>query len=347
MHWEANSEYNFNPNALSKVKNSGDHLMFCCPYHYETNPSCGIMAEYPYGFHCFGCEISGNLAQLVAHALGIRSEIQGYQWLIREYVNVSVLQRPQIHIDDLLDGRDTGKKRSLPDSTASEYTNQRHDYLYGRGFTEAGILRYELGYDNNADAITIPVRTSKGLLRFIKRRSVTKKSFLNESGIYKKDIVYGLWYILKAPRPITEIDLTESETDTIACYEGRRPAVSIMGRTMFEEQVVELVKAGIRTVNLFFDNDIYGVSTTMNVFKLISTFTPIRVNVVIYPGGHWGIDTIDPNKAMRFKDANDLLKAGQMNAVQVVPYFDYLPMLNLKQETIVHSIRRNRLIHGQ
>lgn len=70
---------------------------------------------------------------------------------------------------------------------------------------------------------------------------------------------------------------------------------------MFEEQVVELVKAGIRTVNLFFDNDIYGVSTTMNVFKLISTFTPIRVNVVIYPGGHWGSIPLTPIKQCDLK----------------------------------------------
>lgn len=347
FHWADNSGYDYNPTALSKVKTSGDHIMFCCPYHHETNPSCGIMTDYPYGFQCFGCEMTGNLAQLAAHTLGLRGEFQGHQWLVREYVNVSAQERPQINIDDMLDGRDADKKRSLPDTAASKYAEKRHNYLYRRGFTEAGITRYELGYDEEADAITIPVRTSKGNLRFIKRRSVSKKSFLNESSIYKKDIIYGLWYILNAPKPITEIDITESETDAIACYEGRRPAGSIMGRIMFEEQVMELVKAGVRTVNLFFDNDIYGVATTFKAFELISKLTPIRVNVVIYPGGHWGIDSLNPDDEMQFKDANDLLKAGQINEIRIVPYFDYLPMLNLKQETIVHSIRRNRIINGQ
>lgn len=342
LHWSDNRGYDFNPTALSKTKPSGDHFMFCCPYHHETNPSCGIMTEYPYGFQCFGCETTGTLAKLVAYVLDLQGEVQGMQWLVREYVNVTAQERTPINIDDILDGRDADKKRSLPDSEASKYTDKRHPYLYRRGFSDTAITRYELGYDEKSDAITIPVRTSKGQLRFIKRRSVTKKNFLNESGIYKKDIVYGLWYILNAPRPITEIFLNESETDTIACYEGRLPAGSIMGRILFREQVRELIRAGIKTVNLFFDNDPYGVVTTFHSFELLSRLSPIRVNVVTYPDGHWGIDTIDPDDDMRYKDANDLLKAGKITDIRLVPYIDYLQMLKLNQEEFTHVLRRNR-----
>lgn len=342
LNWPDNKGYGFNTTALSKVKSSGDHYMFCCPYHNETNPSCGIMTEHPYGFQCFGCETTGTLAKLVAHVLDLPGEIQGMQWLVREFINVSSQERIPLNIDDILDGTDADKKRSLPDSEALQYTMKRHDYLYQRGFTDVAIARYELGYDERADAITIPVRNSKGQLRFIKRRSVGKKIFLNESGIYKKDIVYGLWYILNAPRPITEIYLNESETDTIACYEGRLPAGSIMGRILFEEQVRELIRAGIKTVNLFYDNDPYGVVTTFKSYELLSRLSPIRVNVALYPGGHWGIDSIDPDTEMQFKDANDLLKAGRLKEIQVVPYIDYLQRLKMNQEKFANILRRNR-----
>lgn len=347
LHWVERSDYGFNPLALTKIKTTGDHLMFCCPHHAQTGaPSCGMMTEYPYGYQCFGCETSGNLAQLVTYVMGFRSELQGIQWLIREFISTSADERPPINIDDILDGREADKKRTLSDSEAAKYTTNRHDYMYRRGFSESAIQRYELGYDEQADAITIPVRNSKGQLRFIKRRSVSKRGFLNETNIYKKDIVYGLCYILNAPRPITEIYLNESETDTVSCYEGRLPAGALMGRLLFEEQVHELVKAGIKTVNLFFDNDIYGVAATLSAYRVISRLSPIRVNVVIYPEGHWGITTTDLNEGMTFKDANDLLKAGRLDSFHCVSYTDYTPMLKLNHEKIVKILGRNKQ-HGK
>jgi DNA primase len=342
LHWTDNKGYDFNPTALSRLKPSGDHFMCCCPFHHEMNPSCGVKTEHPYPFQCFGCGMTGTLAALVTHVLDLPGELQGMQWLVREFISVSAQERTPLNIDDILDGREADKKRTLSDSEATKYTVQRHRYMYQRGFTDAAITRYELGYDEKLDAITLPVRNSKGQLRFIKRRSVSKKNFLNESGIYKKDILYGLWYILNSRRPIFEIYLNESETDTIACYEGRLPACSIMGRILFEEQVKELIKTNVKTVNLFFDNDPYGVVTTFNSYGLLSRLSPIRVNVVIYPGGHWGIDTIDPEQEMQYKDANDLLKANRLNEIKIVPYIDYLQMLKMKQEKFRDILRRNR-----
>lgn len=201
-------------------------------------------------------------------------------------------------------------------------------YMFQRGFTQRTLDKYEVGYDPVAEAVTFPVRASDGRLRFISKRFVSRKGFLNESGIDKKDIVYGLYYIKQSPKKITEIYLNESATDTMSCYQGKLPAGAILGRILFKEQVKELIKAGIKTVNLFLDNDLHGLDATIKAYELIARMSPIVVNVVIYPGGHYGIHGFND---MVFKDANDLLKAGNLGAIKVVPYEYFISKVDIKQ----------------
>lgn len=342
LHWQDHPDAAYNPLALTKVKNLGTNVMFCCPYHAQTgSPSCGMMTEYPYGFQCFGCEVTGNLAQLAAHVLDLPGEFQGMQFLLREFLSTAADERPPLDIDALIDGTDASKRRSLPDSEATKYTAYSHPYMASRGFSPRTLAKYEIGYDKERNAITIPVRTSKGLLRFVKRRLIDRKMFLNEKDIYKKDIIYGLYYILQAPRRITEIDINESETDTMSCYQGGRPAGATMGKIISEEQVKELMQAGIKTVNLFFDNDIYGVLATLRSFNTISKMSAIRVNVVLYPGGHWGIDTVNEDELL-YKDANNLLKAGLLKQVTVVPFDTFVLMQTQNEKSITEILGRKK-----
>lgn len=323
LHWLEGKGYKYNPTALTKIKDSGDNLMFCCPFHHESNPSCGILKEYPYIFQCFGCEASGNLGQFVARVLDLPNELYGIRHIMRNYIVVDKKSRPPINIEEILDGKGRDRKRALPDEVAEQYAKKRHVYMYERGFSEPTLRRYEIGFDEELRAVTFPVRTSDGRLRFIKKRFVDRKGFLNEKNIEKKDIVYGLYYVRQAPKPITELFVNESETDTLACYEGKLPAVAILGRIMFKEQVMELVRAGVKTVNLFFDNDKPGVECTLKSAKLISTLTPIKINVVIYPDGHYGIDSVDKGE-LPYKDANDLLLAGKLKSIKVIPFEEFL-----------------------
>lgn len=325
--WSLRDESKYNPHAFSKSKSTGEHRMFCCPIHAETNPSCGIMVDYPYGWNCFGCGASGNLYSLVATALGLKGEFQAQHYIMKNYLNVSVQKRKPIDLESILDGNELDRKRSLFEEDVKKFTSKRHTYIQRRGFSDHTLTRYEVGYDEENRAITFPVRTSKGLIRFIKKRFVDKKGFLNESGIDKKDIVYGLYYIQQAPRPISEMYLNESETDTLACYEARLPAGAILGRLLFKEQVKELVKAGIKTINLFFDNDKAGVQATIDAYQKLSNMSAIRINVVIYPEGHWGIDGTEEKL---FKDANDLLLQGKMESIKLVPFSDFLSQLDKK-----------------
>lgn len=323
--WSDNSNSKFNPHALSRARKTGENIMFCCPSHAETKPSCGMKLEYPYAWNCFGCGASGNIASLVSLALSLKDELQGEKYILNNYLITSASERKPINLENILDGGSAlDRKRSLFEEDVQKFTSKRHTYIYNRGFSETTILKYEVGYDEVNKAVTFPVRTAKGNIRFIKKRFVSRKGFLNESGIDKKDIVYGLYYILQSARLIDEIFLNESETDTMACYESKLPACAILGRILFKDQVKELVKAGIRTINLFFDNDKHGVSCIIKSYQMLSAMTAIRLNVVLYPGGQWGIDGIDE---MLYKDANDLLVAKKMGQIQTVPIDEFLSKL--------------------
>ncbi|MEK5060904.1 MULTISPECIES: toprim domain-containing protein [unclassified Paenibacillus] len=325
-YWLARSISRYNVSAFSKVTNKGENIMFLCPFHDDgNNPACGVETEYPYRYNCFGCGAHGSLASLVAHAVGLPNELLGMQFIMKNYLVVSSNERNPIDMESILNGGNKkDRMRSLPEEEVLRYTKKRHSYIYGRGFSEHTISKYEVGYDEVTQAITFPVRTSKGLIRFIKKRFVSRKGFLNEKGIEKKDIVYGLYYILQAPKPINELYLNESETDTMSCYEGRLPAGAILGRILFVEQVRELMRAGIKTVNLFFDNDEAGVACTLRAYELISKHSAIRVNVVLYPNRQYGITDIEEQK---YKDSNDLLRNNKLGSIKTIPYLEYESMV--------------------
>lgn len=324
--WTTSDKYHTNRTLLTKVSNKGENIMACCPFHNETNPSFGIQANYPYTYNCFGCGAKGNLATLVTHILSLSSELEGYHYINKTYTVSSIKDRKRIDIDSILNNSEADKKRTLPDSSIDAYLGKHHPYMASRGLSQRTLTKYEVGYDEETHSITFPVRTSTGQIRFINRRSVDTKRFLNEKNIYKKDILYGLYYLLQAGHKLDSLFMTESIIDTMSCYQNGLPSVAVMGRILFQEQLRELLLAGVKQVNLFFDNDEHGLDCTIKTYNMLSK-TPIRVNVIIYPECHFGIDTADKSSVL-FKDGNDLLKFGRMKDIEVVSYIEFYKRLS-------------------
>lgn len=314
--WTKNSDSKFNTNAFQNKHLVGENYMCCCPFHAESRPSFGILNSYPYVWNCFVCG-GGSLYSLVAHVLRIPIE-EAEQYLLSNYYVADIKERPKIDIASILDGTEGKGRASHPDDVLSTLSEQIHPYLYSRGFTNKTINKYEIRYDKETNSIAFPVRASDGSLRFIKKRLIHTKQFLNEEGKYKRDIVYGLYYLLKANEVVPEIYLNESETDTMACYQKRLPAGAVLGRFLFKEQVTELLKAGVKTVNLFYDNDLHGLRAAYQSYQLLRK-TPVKVNMIMYPGYSFGIDTFDIEN-IAYKDANDLLIAGKLTEIRKVPF---------------------------
>jgi DNA primase len=233
-------------------------------------------------------------------------------------VDLDTEKRAQINIEEILDPH-TDKTVSMLESELDKYKGRRHKYMFQRGFEELTLSKYEIGYDGKA--MVIPIRDTSGNLRFLKRRFIETKRFDNAAGISKKDILYGLNYLVKALGKVPELYLTESETDTMACYQMGLPAAAVMGRILFKEQVRELLRAGVERVNLFFDNDDKGQEGIKKAYEALKG-TPIRVGVVKYPV-HLGIDTNDKDLIV-INDANKILQVKGFKGLKVISYEEYV-----------------------
>jgi DNA primase len=316
--WLENPDSKYNNTAFSKVKDSGDNLQCCCPFHLESNPSFGILKEFPYVWSCFGCGETGNLGSLISHVMMLPTPAHGENYLLKQYGVMEKEKRPKMNLEDILDGKKKDRRCSKDDSELQKYLGFDIPYMRGRGFSKNTLEKYEIGYDKNRQEIIIPIRASNGQIRFLKRRSIITKTFLNEKNIDKRDIVYGLHYLSRSGKEVPEIYLTESETDAMSLYQCKLPAGSIIGRILFKEQAMELLKAGVKRVHLFFDNDLAGLRCTQQAYNLLSKY-PIRINQVIYPDGMLGLDTWSEDEIF-FKDANSLLVAGKLNKIKSVPF---------------------------
>lgn len=328
--WKRNPESKYNTTAfnlmMENARKGGDNIQMCCMFHSERTPSFGVSTAPPYKYHCFTCGASGDLLSLVMHVLGLPNTLDGYAKAQRFIMkNVYIDTHEEIDILSIIEG---GKgKKIVPESDVEKYKTNEIPYMFGRGLNKRVLDRYEVGFDKEKNCIVIPVRTDKGEVRFLKRRSVASKMFLNEESVYKKDVLYGLYYIDNASFPIEEVFMTEAEIDAMSCYMAGMPAVSMMGRILFKEQLALIKRRNFKTLNLLLDNDMWGVYATLEAIKAIEKERiPCAVNVCLFPEGHWGVDGI---RDYQYKDANDLLKARKLHLVKKIPAVNFMMSLSV------------------
>lgn len=277
--------------AFQNKKRAGDNLMMCCPFHEERHPSFGITYQFPFLYNCFSCGEKGNIFTLISYVFDVSFE-QANQIF---YTKFMLLDKSiQISFDDKIAYSSINYKPHLSQKSLL--------YLQRRGFSKRTIEKYELGGDD--EHVLIPVRDDKGNIRFIKQRSIQSKMYLNEKDVEKKNILYGFYYLITAGKT-EEIFITEGEFDTLACYQMKLPAVSLMGSKLFKEQIELLLMYGVKKITLFLDNDETGFKSSMEIYKRLMRY-PFKINFVLYPPPRWGIDTKNPLK-IKIKDPNDVL----------------------------------------
>lgn len=284
-----------NPYAFTRMRRVKDDIMCCCPFHIDSRPSFGIMIEPPYYYHCFGCDEKGDLINLIEKLTG-----ENY---VKAFLALGVeVERGKYKID---------LSKYFADDEEKEYSKQIYKvnskyplYLIKeRGLSVRALKKYEVIYDKGK--IIFPVRDHEGYIRFYKSRDILDKNYMNEKGIEKSDVIYGLYYLINSPKSIKEIYLVEGELDTISCYEAKLPAGAVMGSEVFKKQLDLLLKYGFKTINLFFDNDEKGKKCILETYQKILKYKyPFKVNVVIYPSSA--------------KDPNELLVTKMIGKIKLV-----------------------------
>lgn len=256
---------------LEKTRDIGKDIQIQCPYHAdgkERRPSAGIRKSDG-KFHCFACGETHELTEVISFCFGKRDDMLGafgWKWLCKNFATISIEERKPIELDVSRNKSQTAKTY-VAEEELDKYRFY-HEYWATRGIVDDEIIElFDLGYDQEQDAITFPVRDETGGCLFVARRNTKFKRFN-----YPKDAekpLYGLYELQtyksmlsaekceKLKENASQVILCESMIDCILLWQAGYQALALNG-VGSESQYKQLNKLTIRKLILATDNDTAG-----------------------------------------------------------------------------------------
>lgn len=278
--------------GLEKIKLHGDNVMFCCPSHGESNPSCGVSVTKEIG-GCFACGWHFNLVQLVAFCKQIQ------EWEAVEFLN-SYLNRDFRKVDcagklALYSEGKSSVSSFLPRTALAPYRSGEisHPYLLKRGFSEQDFVDFKLGWDSTLKRITIPFFDAKGNLLGFSGRAVLNESNPNYVATYGNSPKYFIYDNFKSKDTLFPLNLYK-KADTLILVEGLLDALwlhkmqysntlSVVSAQISKEQLEILKSMDVKTIILCLDNDFYGEKGCKWLYNNLKSFFTFKK--VIFPEG--------------------------------------------------------------
>lgn len=268
----------------------------------ERKPSFGVNGEID-KCHCFSCGWAGTIEEMISELYGYQDEGKfGKRWLIKRFNTVEIETRKNIMEGfnarkiNLSRGiyrstkttskgksgemgevaRRNGDEKSgaleerdetvITEITEEELDKYRyiHPYMYERGLTDELIERFDIGYDDERDEITFPVRDIEGRCVFIAGRSVERKFFRLPKG-KDKPVYQGYRFI---SGDYKKAYITESFLNCITCWKYDKPSMATIG-TGNKKQYEIFNNLPVREYVLAFDPDEAGRKATERFRKYV------------------------------------------------------------------------------
>jgi DNA primase len=239
----------------------GDFFIFC-PFHAnfrtpaaEVNKESGI-------FFCFSCQESVDLIALVMHQTG-RSYFESIRFIkskesvsadLENEISKKINAQPDyVLFDEILVKRLSSQALASPRAIR---------YFEGRRISQDSIKKFDLGYSENNDMVTIPMHSPDGMLVGFVARSVEGKQFKNTNNLPKSKILFNL-HRVKNSRMVYVV---ESSFDAIRLDQVGFPAVATLGANVSRIQI-DLLNKYFTNVVVIADNDEAGGGMVERVAK--------------------------------------------------------------------------------
>jgi DNA primase len=143
------------------------------------------------------------------------------------------------------------------------FRNKRaQEYFDKRGITKESVIKYELGYSENQDMVTIPVHSPDGICIGFVGRSIEGKVFKNTPGLPKSKTFFNLCRAKKYDK----VFVVESSFDAIRLEQAGAHAVATLGATVSKEQR-KLLKQYFNQVIVLGDNDEAGKNMSKKILE--------------------------------------------------------------------------------
>lgn len=257
-------------------KKSGDNLMFCCPRphgadgHLERKPSCGIRTVSAPGHiagtvHCFSCGWTCSIDEFVSYCFGFEDDQGrfGRKWIEQNFNQQGEQERPRLALDPSRKTRVSEADKFIDDKYLERFWKY-HPYMFKRKMTKEVLDRFDVGFDEETQSITFPVKDKDGRCLFIARRSVKTKFFKYPEGVEKP--VYGLQQIYEdTPK---DVYVCESFFNALTCYVYGRHAVALMGLGT-QYQYKQLLRMPARRLIIALDPDDQGNAAAMKMYRAL------------------------------------------------------------------------------
>lgn len=236
-------------NVESEV--DSDFLIFC-PFHGNHRTPAGEVDKSSGIFFCFSCHKACDLVELIMHTSG-RTYFESVRYIknketastIEDDINKQLLVKPEfVEFDEFTVKRLNNAALESPRAAR---------YYQGRLITKESVRKFQLGYSETKDMVTIPIHTPDGMCVGFVGRSIEGKDFKNTPKLPKSKVLFNL-HRVKASRTVYVV---ESSFDAIRLDQCGMPAVATLGASVNGTQI-ELLQRYFNDIIVIADNDEAG-----------------------------------------------------------------------------------------
>jgi DNA primase len=251
----------------------GNDFIIYCPYHNNSRTPAGEVAKDSGLFFCFGCQTTKNLEEFVMFTTG-RTYFETARYIksketehnIENIVNKAMYAPPEfIQYDELLIKRLNNQALESPRAMR---------YFEGRRITKDSVIKFNLGYSEKQDSVTIPMQSPDGMTIGFVARTIEGKEFKNTPGLPKSKILFNLHRVKSS----SVVYVVESSFDAIRLDQVGFPAVATLGANVSASQI-RLLEKYFNNVILVADNDEAGnIMKDKLIEKLGSLISVIQID---------------------------------------------------------------------
>lgn len=277
----------------------GNDFIIYCPYHNNSRTPAGEVAKDSGLFFCFGCQVTKNLVELIMFTSN-RTYFEAMRYIkgkeqtadITAVINKALYAPADfVQYDELLIKR--LNKQALD-------TPRAMNYFHGRRITKESVIKFDLGYSEKQDSVTIPISSPDGMCIGFVARTVEGKEFKNTPGLPKSKVLFNLHKVKSS----SIVYVVESSFDAIRLDQVGFPAVATLGANVSVSQI-KLLEKYFNSVVLIADNDEAGkIMSEKLIEKLGNAVTVINLDKKYKDIGDMDDEEI---KKLEFKFDNSII----------------------------------------
>ena len=246
-----------------------DYIIFC-PFHNNYRSPAGEVDKQSGMFYCFSCQHVCDLVALVMQTSG-RTYFEAVRFIksketetdLEFQINQALVNKPDyVPYDELQIRRLNQQAFESPRALR---------YYQGRFITEDSMRKFDLGFSEKQDMVTIPVHSPDGMPVGFVGRSVEGKEFKNTPGLPKAKTLFNLHRV----KTSNKVYVVESSFDAIRLDQCGFPAVATLGANVSNFQT-DLLQKYFNNIIVIADNDEAGGNMKDKIIERLGS----RVSVV-------------------------------------------------------------------